>query len=309
MRSRHKAIDFTRVETTTLRKRACRLHVDMLASLPDPVESLQEFFRALPRVGASNELIGAADALAQAALNDRTIVALVDADVIEAGLSPLLIRMVQRGLIRAVAMTGSAAVRDYELAVYGRTSEDISAGLRDGLLGMSRETGEGMNAIINEGVKRGFGLGECLGRGILDRQPPFYRQSIMASCSARMVACSIHVNVGVDGFHRHPTADGSALGKGSLKDLQILSSRVESLGDGGLILAMNRSRALSDIVINAYAAGRNEGTAIEDFSLIRFTDDLEPLRQLPGMTELYHLPGPLELLGPLFAGVLFSLVE
>lgn len=297
------------MQTTSLRKRECHLDLEMLAKAPDPSQSLQEFYRALPRVGRATELFAAAEVLTQAALHERGILWLVDAHAIECGLSPLIIRMVQRGLIRALAMTGKAAVRDYELAVFGMAQEDVGDGLRDGLLGMARETGEGMNAIINEGIKRGFGLGECLGRGILDRRPKYYAQSVLAACVARLVPCTVHVSVGADGFQRHPVADVAMLSRGSMRDLQVLGRAAENLNKGGVLAAIHHSAALHEVFYQGFAAGRNVGRPIEDFSLIQFGTNPPDFDDLPGVDKAYRIPGPLELIVPFFTGVLFSLVE
>jgi hypothetical protein len=309
MSQRLKPIDLTQVQTTSLRKRDCQLDIEKLAENPDPARPLQEFYASLPRLGAANDLLAAGDALTQSALNDRGVIWMIDEHMLDAGLSPVLIRMIQRGLIRTLAMTGTAAVRDYEMAVQGMTREDESAGLEDGLLGLARETGEGMNTILNEGVRRGFGLGECLGRGILDRQPKYYTRSVLAACAARMVPCTIHVAIGSDGFHRHPAADGMMLGKGSLKDLQILSARLPSLHGGGTVVAAHRSLLLRDILHNSYASARNLGESVDAFSLIRIGDDAPAHEELKAARRRFQIPGPFELMVPLFAGVLFSLVE
>ena len=309
MSSHFKSLDISKVQTTSLRKRPCRLHIDMLGQVPDPTRPLQDFFRSMPRVGACNELLAAADALTLAALSEKSVICLIDSTFLEMGLSALVVKMIQRGLIRAVAMTGRAAQRDYELALYGRTQEDVRMGLEDGLLGLSRETGEGMNKIVNEGVQRGFGLGECLGRGILDRQPKHFTKSIMAACAARLAQCTVHASIGADGFHRHPEADGAMLGKGSLRDLQLLGAKSQALNDGGVILAAHSDPALQEVFYQAYAAGRNQGHAIDRISLIRFGEGSPDYGELPGVENAYLLPGPIELIFPLFTGVVFSMVE
>lgn len=310
MAARYKALNLAQVQTTTLRKRECLLQVEMLADVPDPEKPLMEFYRGLPRVGRAASLLAAADCLAQAAISDqKSIVWLVDAPLIDAGVSPLLIRLIHRGLVHSVAMTGAAAVRDYELAFYGKTRESLAEGLRDGLLGMSRETGEGMNQIINEGVKRGFSMGECLGRGILDRQPKFYNRSILAACAARLATATVHVSVGCEGFHCHPMADGAMLGKGSLKDLQIFASRLEGLNEGGVLVSVHSNPALQQVFHAAYALARNLGSALSQFSLIKFGEQAPDFSEIPGIAATHDVPGPMELTLPLFTGVLFSLVE
>lgn len=306
---RLKARDFTGIQTTTLRDRPCRLNVESLAQTPDPGGTLQEFFSGLPRLGASAELLAAAQALTDAALAERGAIWLIDHHTIEAGLSPLIIRLIQRGLIRGILMNGTAAVCDYELAAHGATLEEVRPGLEDGLLGMSRETGEGLNAIVNEGVRRGFGLGECLGRGILDRKPRYYTKSILAACAARMAPCMIQVAIGSDGFHRHPLGDGALLGKGSLKDLQILAGLLPGLDRGGALVAATRVGAVRDVFYNAFSAAKNLGDSIEDFSCISLGDGVPDFDQLPGVKRHYTVPGPLELVLPLFTGIVFSLVE
>jgi len=307
--SRQKSLNLTQIQTVSIRKRNCLLNVETLADMPDPAKSLVDFYRSLPRLGAAAELINAADALAQTALAGKDTLWLIDNHLIDAGLSPLIVRLIHRGLIKAIAMTGTAAVRDYELAFYGVTNEDVKGGLEDGLLGMGRETAEGMNEIINEGVKRGFSLGECLGRGILDRQPKYYSRSILAACAARLVTHTIHTSVGSDGFHCHPSADGAMIGKGSLKDLQILAGRIDCLNEGGALVATHRSSALQEVFTHAYALAKNLGATMNQFSLLRFGEDCPSFDLIPGISAEFDLSGPIELIVPLFTGVLFSLVE
>ncbi len=309
MAFRYKAFNLSQVQTTSLRKRKCRLHVEMLAEPPDPHKTLQDFLRSLPRAPRVNELVNAADALIQAALAEKDIVWMIDADFIEAGLSNILIRLIDRGFIKSLAMTGAAAVRDYELAFYGMTAEEIRPGLEDGLFGMARETGEGMNEIITEGVKRGFSLGECLGRGILDRQPKNFKRSILAACVARMVTPTIHISMGADGFQCNPMADGAMLGKGSLKDMQILGSRLEGLNEGGMLVAAHGNPTLHALFTQCLALSRNLGGVIANFTTVRFGDGPLDFSEIPGITASYQIPGPLEFTLPLFGGALFSMVE
>ncbi|MBI3735659.1 hypothetical protein HY256_03995 [Candidatus Sumerlaeota bacterium] len=309
MTFRYKAFNLSQIQTTSLRKRKCALQVEMLAELPDPTKPLADFYHAMPRVGRVTEMFAAADTMVQAALAEKDIIWLIDADFIRAGLSPLLVRLINRGFVKTVALTGAAAVCDYELAFLGLTNEDTKQGLQDGLLGMARETGEGMNEIINEGVKRGFSLGECLGRGILDRQPKFFNKSILAACVARLVTPTIHLSLGSDGFQCNPMADGMMLGKGSLKDMQILAARIEGLNEGGTLISAHQSSSLHEVFLHSFATARNLGGTINQFSLIRFGETQPDYSDVPGISSEFTIPGPIELTVPLFTGVLFSLVE
>lgn len=304
-----RTLNLSQLQTTSIRNRPYDLAVENLAEMPDPAKPLQDFYRALPRTGRVEELFGAANALVQAALAEKDIVWLIDAKFMDSGLAPLLVHLIQRGLAQGVAMTGGAALRDFEIAFHAKTRENVRAGLEDGMLGMSREVGEGLNTIVNEGVKRGFSIGECIGRGILDRQPRHFKRSILAACAARLSTATVHVAIGEEGFHCHPSADGSALGKGALKDLQGLSTRLEGLNEGGVLVSLHESATLHEVFLRSFALARNLGTQIDRFSVIRFGGDNLDFGCVPGIASTYRVPGPIELMVPLFSGVLFSLVE
>lgn len=306
-----KTLNLSQLQITSLRKRTYRLEVEHLAEMPDPAKPLADFFRSLPRTARVEEFHRAATCLAHAAggTPQRDVVWLVDAEFVEAGLSPILVHLVQRGVVQAVAMTGGAALRDFEIAYHGKTCEDIQQGIEEGALGLAREVGEGINLIVNDGVKRGFGLGECLGRGILDRRPRWYNRSILAACAARVVTATVHVAIGEEGFHLHPSGDPSLLGKGSAKDFQALASRVEGLADGGVVMSLHRSQSLQQVFHHAFAVARNLGAKIDRFSMIRFERDGRFDAPIPGLAEVHSVPGPLEIMFPLFAGQLFSLAE
>lgn len=309
MAKRLKPIDLNEVRTCTVRRRQYQLGIEQLGSVPVPTEPLQDFYHHLPKTGHAAGMLRAAQWVAQTALDGRPMVCLIDGAALRAGLSPLLIYLIQRGMIQCLVMNGRAALHDYELAFHGAAAEDASAGVTDGLLGLARETGEGLNAIINEGVKRGFSIGECLGRGILDRQPKHFKQSLLATGAARLTPTTVHLTLGAEGFQRYPGVNGGLLGKGSLKDCLILSSLLSKLPHGGLIVALHRDEALSQAFIHAVALARNVSKSCENWRLLALGDACPLLTELPGSEPPIHLPGPLELTLPLLLGAVFSLVE
>lgn len=309
MTTRLKPIDLNQVQTGTIRRRTYRLSIEHLARMPRPTAPLQEFFRGLPRAGESAGLLDAAEMIAQTALATRPMIWLVDGQMLEYGLSGLLVYLMQRELIQCMLMTGEAAVRDYELAFHGATVEDVAEGLGTGQLGLARETGEGINAIINEGVKRGFSLGECLGRGILERQPRNYQQSILATGAARLISTTVHVSLGADGFQRYPGADGALIGKGSLKDAQILSGFLAALPAGTLVVAAHRDQALTQVFLHALAIARNLNESLRGLNLLRLGPEDAALLQIPQISQQRTVAGPVELTLPMLLGALFCLVE
>lgn len=309
MALRLKPLDISQIQTVSIRRRQFRLTVDHLGKMPKPSEPLHDFYRSLPKVGEAAGMLEAAELMAQTALINKPMVWILDGSMLEAGLSPLMVYLMQRGLVSALVMNGEAALRDYELAFHGVTCEDTTQGLNDGLLGMARETGESINAIINEGVKRGFSIGECVGRGILERQPKNFTNSILATGAARLTPTSVHVTLGADSFHRYPGAEGAMLGKGSIKDIQILSSFLTTLPMGSLIIATHKEASLTQVFLNAYALARNLHDGLRGLHLIRVGEPEPALHQIPALDQVLRVPGPLEIMMPLLLGALFSLVE
>jgi hypothetical protein len=309
MALRIKPLDASQIQTGAVRRRTWRLTVDQLGGMPQPAEPLQQFYNALPKVGQAAELLEAAELMAQTALMSKPIVWIMDGKLMDAGLSPLLVYLMRRGLVQALVMNGEAAIHDYEMAFHGMTAEDTASGLADGLLGLARETGEGINAIVNEGVKRGFSIGECLGRGILERQPRHFPNSLLATGAARLTPTTVHVTLGADGFHRYPGADGAMLGKGSLKDTQILSIYLTTLPPGALLVASHSDHSLNQVFLHAYALARNLSDELKGLRLLRLGAPEGILGELPGLDRVCQAPGPLEIMMPLLMGALFSLVE
>ena len=307
--ARIKPLDLAQIQTDTVRRRKYRLNIEQLGGIPEPSAPLQEFFRGLPRVGRAAQLLAAAELLAGAALAHRPMIWLVDRQVIDAGVSAQLVYLMQRGLVQCLALNGEAAVRDYELAFHGCTDEDPEHGLADGRLGLARETGEGINAIVNEGVKRGFSLGECLGRGVLDRQPRNFRKSLLATGAARLTPTTIHLTLGADGFHRYPGADGALLGKGSLKDAHMLGSYLSGLPAEALVVSTHSDPTLTQVFLNALGLGKNLNEALTMPHLLTLGEGDAGVASLPGGKRALRLEGPLELTMPLLLGALFSLVE
>lgn len=310
MAIRHKPLDPTQIQTSSVRRRVYQLGVDHQATMPQPSAPLHEFFHTLPQVGAPLMLIEAARLMARTALEKRPIVWCIDGEFFRAGLAPQLVYLMQRGLVQCLAISGEVAVMDYEMAFHGATCEDRQAGLNDGLLGLTRETGEGINAILNEGVKRGFSIGECLGRGILERQPRWFAGSLLATGAARLIPVTVHLSVGADGFQRYPGADGAMLGKGSLKDAMLLSTYLGGLPPGALVVAAYRDGALDQTLLHALALARNLN---EDFGGVHCIAvggrAAGELHGVPHLDLRLDLDGPIGIIFPLLIGALFSLVE
>ena len=265
-----KPLDFSNVKTYSIRDRASKVDPSQLARLPDVHAPLDHFFSCLPRILKARDLLELAEHIVAAAAGGRKVVWMMGAHVIKCGLSPLIIQLMEQRIISAVAMNGAGAIHDFELTCFGHTSEDVEKGLRDGSFGMARETGERMNEMINEGVRRGFGLGYALGRGISERRVPNEELSILAAAVRCGVPVTLHVAIGTDIIHQHPTADGASIGKGSYRDFQILAGVLPGLDQGGVVVNCGSAVILPEVFLKSLTVARNLGHPIRNFVAANF---------------------------------------
>jgi len=225
-------LDLRRVRTIPLGRRPSKV---IAAALGRPVRArltVRALVDGLPDILAAHDLRTAVDRIAQAIRRRRPVVLGMGAHAIKVGLGPLIVDLVARGRLDALAMNGACLVHDFELAWGGRTSEDVGPGLDRGTFGMARETGEFLNRATRDGVRAGLGLGRAVGTAIERARLPFRRTSILAAAARFGVPATVHVAIGTDIIHMHPDADGAAIGEGSLRDFRELAAAVGRLGGG-----------------------------------------------------------------------------
>jgi deoxyhypusine synthase len=226
------------------------------------------FLADLPRILAASELRAAIDAWSRAWRGGRLVVFGFGAHVIKVGLAPLLVDLLERGAIGALATNGAACVHDLELAMMGRTSEDVAAALDRGTFGMARETAERLNRAIAEGASRGLGMGESVGREILQgRGYPQRKRSVLAAAARLGIPVTVHVAIGGDIHHMHPSADGAALGATSYRDFETLAALVARL-ERGVFLNVGSAVILPEVFLKALALARNLGHRVERFTTV-----------------------------------------
>jgi len=180
--------------------------------------------------------------------------------VVKTGLAPVLIELMRRGIVTHVAMNGSAAIHDYEVARFGATSEDVAAGLRDGTFGMADETGREMNEAFIAGMRDGLGMGESLGRA-LEAQPSLANPELSLLLAARRlgIPLSVHAALGAEIIHQHPAANGAAIGDTSHRDFRRLAHSLTALDDGGVVLNLGSAVIMPEVFLKALTIARNLG--------------------------------------------------
>jgi hypothetical protein len=262
-------LDFSRIRTYPLAERANKVAVADFARIHEKGESLGVFLTKLPRFLAAEDFLKVAEAIAVAVRGERPVVVMMGAHPIKCGLSPVLVDAMRRGIVAAVAFNGAGAIHDFETAFHGETSEDVQRGLDDGSFGMVDETPRMMNGALAEGVKAGLGAGEALGRAINANRFPNRHLSILATGVELDIPVTVHIAMGTDIIHQHPTADGAVLGEASYRDFQRFASVVARL-DGGVVLNIGSAVIMPEVFLKALTVARNLGHRVDSFTAAAF---------------------------------------
>ena len=225
---------------------------------PGEDRSFRAFLDSLPDVLVARDFRAVIDALATATQRKRGVVVMLGGHVVKTGLAPLLIDLMRRGVITHLAMNGSAAIHDYEVARFGATSEDVAVGLRDGTFGMADETGREMNQAFVNGMRNSQGMGESLGRA-LDAQPKLSNPelSLLLNAFRLGVPATVHAALGAEIIHQHPEANGAAIGDTSHRDFRRLAASLSQIDDGGVVLNLGSAVIMPEVFLKALTIARN----------------------------------------------------
>lgn len=255
--SEYREADFSRLTTVPIAARRNKVDPTLLAHPPGADRSFDAFWASLPHLLAASDLRYVVERLAAAA-GKQGVVAMLGGHVVKVGLGPLLIELLRRRVITHVAMNGSAAIHDFELAAFGGTSEDVAAGLGDGTFGMAEETGREMNAAIAAGAKSNQGTGEALAAHLgARRELPGRAASILLACRELGVPVTVHAAIGAEITHQHPTADGAAIGATSHRDFKRLAGSLPTIDHGGVVLNLGSAVMMPEVFLKALTVARN----------------------------------------------------
>ena len=287
------------------------------ASPPGKDRSFSAFLKSLPDVLVARDFLRVVNAIASAAKKERAVVVMLGGHIVKTGLAPLLIDLMNRGVITHLAMNGSAAIHDYEIARFGATSEDVARGLVDGTFGMAEETGSGMNEAFNAGMKNGWGMGEALARGLEETSLSNSELSVLIAAYRLGIPCTVHAALGAEIIHQHPAANGAAIGDTSHRDFRRLAASLPALHDGGVVLNLGSAVIMPEVFLKALTIARN----LNDGKPTAFTTcDLDMQRhyrprvnvvQRPtqGSGKGYEITGHHEIMVPLLAWGIVEAIE
>ncbi|HSQ25321.1 MAG TPA: hypothetical protein VLN44_12940 [Pyrinomonadaceae bacterium] len=279
-----KPINLTEVQTYPLASRPSKVTIADFAKPITEESSLRDYLNSLPNILAVQSLRELAARMRRARSLNKPIIWGIGGHVIKTGLSPIIIDLMKRGFVNAIAGNGSVLVHDSEIAMAGSTSEDVDATLGEGAFGGAEETGRLLNQAARAGMNQDIGLGEAVGAALLALKPKHEEVSLLcASCKAR-VPFTVHLTIGGDIAHFHPGTDGGALGATSHTDFRLLAEVVRRMDGGGVYLNIGSAVTLPEVFLKCVTLVRNLGHEFSDITTANF-DFIQSYRPLTNVVR------------------------
>jgi hypothetical protein len=315
MNSRFDQIDPEKIRTVSLKARRSKVVLDDFSKVYTKGNTFKDFYDTLPNILAGRDFRQIVRSLADAFRNNKMAVLAMGAHPIKLGLGPVIISLIERGVFKAVAMNGACIIHDVEIAMVGHTSEEVAEELNSGTFGMAGETAVFINGAIKEGIPQGLGLGECVGARIRKANLPHAALSILAAGSRVHIPITVHVAIGTDVIHMHPSTDGAALGEASYRDFKIFSSIISKL-EGGVYLNLGSAVILPEVFLKALSLARNLGHRVDHFTTVNM-DFLQHYRPTVNVVNRptrkggkgYSVIGHHEIMFPLLAAAVMEEID
>ncbi|MCD6255459.1 MAG: hypothetical protein J7J44_04195 [Deltaproteobacteria bacterium] len=328
--SKYHEIEINKVKSISIKNRVSKVNVSDFAITYHHGMSFKQFWNSLPKILVGAQFHEFVTHVVKAHRQNKPFIWMMGAHPIKCGLNPIIIDLMEKGVITALATNGAGAIHDVELAYWGQTSEDVTANLQNGSFGMVKETAEIINETISLARKKNLGYGEALGQRISQDLPPYCHLSLLAKGYQLNLPVTVHVGLGTDIMHQHPNADGAAIGELSLRDFRILAQIVTQLGGkistdlpdstdsnhGGIVANVGSCVILPEVFLKALTVARNLGYEVTHFYTANF-DMLPHYRprvnvvQRPTMAggKGYNFTGHHEIMIPLLAAAIIETLE
>jgi len=302
-----------KLKTISIADRKSLVSVKNFAQPFAPGSSFESFLESLPECLASKDFFEFLDKMKQARKNDKPIIFGLGAHTVKVGLNPIIIDLMERGWISALAVNGALLIHDFEIALVGKTSEDVSDTLHKGNYGNTEETGLFLNIAFKEGIENNFGGGEAVGYYMIQAEFPYNRFSILYNAYKLNIPVTFHPAIGTDIIHYHPKFDGATLGTLAEKDFLLFSSIVSQLGGGGIYLNIGSAVILPEVFLKAISFCTAQGIQFKDFytAVFDFNRHYRPSenvtkRPIQEGGKGYYFIGHHEIMIPLLAASLLS---
>ncbi|MCD6101969.1 MAG: hypothetical protein J7J77_02825 [Candidatus Cloacimonetes bacterium] len=309
--SKYKEISLDKIKTYSVKDRASKVYIKNFMKIDKEV-STKDFIEGLPDILKAKEFKEFLSHCEDAIENKKPIIVMMGGHVIKCGLSPIFIKAIEKGIINTIAVNGSVCIHDFEIAFFGKTSEDVDSSLEDGSFGMGKETGRIINQVINKGYESGLGYGEALGKYIFEEKPKYWEYSILAKAYQHNIPVTVHVAIGTDITHQHKYANGESIGGASFRDFKIFCNQVKGLNDSGVLINFGSAVILPEVFLKAVTIVRNLGFSLKNFYTAVFDMNLH-YRPMTNVVQRptasggkgYYFVGHHEIMIPLFWWSLF----
>jgi hypothetical protein len=309
---KYRPVSLQKIKTFSITKRRSKVSLSALATPSVKGGAFKGFLDSLPDILAARDFKNVVLAIVKARQNERPVVLGMGAHAIKVGLSPLIIDLMQKGIITALATNGACIVHDFEISFVGHTSEDVGKELCSGTFGMARETGRYLNKAIDIGIEKGDGIGKAVGEMVYRSKFEFKGKSVFASAYERDIPATVHVAIGTDIIHMHPDADGATIGEGSFRDFKLFTSVISDLEDG-VYINLGSAVLMPEVFLKALTIARNLGNKVENITTVNmdFIQHYRPTanvlkRPTMGKGACYALTGHHEIMFPLLAAAVIE---
>ncbi len=313
-----KKIDLSHIKRYSLRDRPSKVKVDQFSTPHRQGESFNAFFSSLPNILAAKNLKEVASAVVTARRNKRPVMLGMGAHPIKVGLNPVIIDLMERGTITSLSLNGAGIIHDFELAFVGQTSEDVDKEILSGAFGMAEETGSMLNQAIHaaaESSDEENGIGKAVGNMINASTFPYKDRSLLAAGVRLGIPVTVHIAMGTDIIHMHPSFDGRSTGEAAHRDFLTFCSLVSDL-EGGIYINLGSAVILPEIFLKAVTVCRNLGHKLQHFTTV----NMDFIQHYRPNTNVVHRPtkeggkgyaitGHHEIMFPLLAAAIIELLS
>lgn len=265
-----KPIELKGIKTYPLASRKSKVQISDFAAPWQKGGSMRDFLNSLPNILGGANFRRLIKSIIEAKKNGKPVIIAMGAHPIKCGLSPIIIDLIEKAIVDAIAMNGAGIIHDMEIAFAGHTSEEVESSLEMGKFGMARETGDIINRAINWGSSRGLGIGEALGNRLSNLNPPFAQKSILIQAFKHNVPVTVHIAIGTDIIHFHPMVNGAAIGKASHRDFRLFCSLIAKLDRGGVFINIGSAVILPEVFLKAISLMRNKGYKLRELVTANF---------------------------------------
>lgn len=316
MNNIYEPIDLSKIRTFSIKGRKSKSFLKQFAKSYSSGGTFSDFLSTLPKILAGETFREIVSAIVFAHKKKKPVIFAMGAHPIKCGLSSVFIELMKKRVVTAIALNGGGIIHDVEIALFGHTSENVEETIKNGSFGMTRETAHFINRAINKGHSENLGIGEAVGRELAASKASHNDHSLLAAAYNLHIPLTVHVAIGTDTIHMHPSANGEAIGAGSLKDFRIFANIFKDLGGGGVILNLGSAVILPEVILKAISLVKNLGYDLNgyisvDMDLIQHYRTTQQLVRRPKYIggKGYALSGHHEIMIPLLAAAVLEKIE